>query len=213
MSVLFVAGAGTDIGKTYVAALLTRALHAAGRPVVAVKPVASGVGAWDAPEFASSDTALLLAAQGLSLTAETVEACTPWRFAAALAPDMAAAREGRSLSLAELVGFHAAALARAPPGAAVIVEGAGGLMSPVTEDAGCLDWIAAIDAPVLLVCGSYLGAISHALTACETLLRHDRPPVALVVSESAGSPVDLRETAAAIARRVPAPVAWLSRGA
>lgn len=213
MTTLFVAGAGTDVGKTYVCARLARALRAGGRSVLALKPVASGVPAWDDPAFAHSDTAVLLAAQGLPLTARTVEACTPWRFAAPLAPDMAALREGRSLRLDDLTAFHAQALARAPGVDAVLVEGAGGVMSPVTQDALCLDWIRALGAPALLVAGSYLGAISHALTACETLARHGLPLLAVVVSESDGSPVPLGETAQAIRRRTAAPVATLARSA
>ena len=211
MRVLFVTGAGTDVGKTHVAALLTRGLRAAGRNVMAVKPVASGVGPWSEPAFAASDTARLLAAQGLPLTRETVAACTPWRFLAALAPDMAARREGRSLSLGELLGFHAHILATTPAQDLVLVEGVGGLMSPVAEDATCLDWIKAIDCSVLLVGGSYLGAISHTLTALETLGRHGREAAVVAVSESQDSSVELEETVAAIAARTAAPVIPLRR--
>ena len=213
MRVLFVAGAGTDVGKTYVAALLTRGLRAAGRNVVAVKPVASGAGLMSEPAFAASDTARLLAAQGLPLTQETVEACTPWRFLAALSPDMAARREGRSLRLGELLDFHARVLATTPTQDLVLVEGVGGLMSPAAEDATCLDWIKAMDCSVLLVGGSYLGAISHTLTALEALGRHGREAAVVVVSESLDSPVQLDETVAAIAARTATPVMPLRRRA
>ena len=80
MSVYFIAGAGTDIGKTYVTALLARQLRDAGRPVLALKPVASGVPAIGAPGFEDTDTAMLLAAQGLPVNEAEVEACSPWRF-------------------------------------------------------------------------------------------------------------------------------------
>ena len=213
MSVLFVAGAGTDVGKTYVAACLVRRLRAAGRPVVAVKPVASGAPAWRDPAFAGTDTGLLLAALGLPLTRETVEACSPWRYAAPLAPDMAAALEGRTLTLGELVAFHAQVLARAPAGAAVVVEGVGGLMSPVASDALGLHWLKALGCPALLVCDSRLGAISHALTARETLRAHGVACAGIVASESPGSPVDVALTASAIAQWTGEPVGVLRRGA
>ena len=212
MRTVFVAGAGTDIGKTYVACALVRALRRKGRRVAAVKPVASGVGPWDAPAFAISDTARLLDALGLPPTRANVDACTPWRFAAALSPDMAARREGRSLHLRDLLGAHARAVACTPADGVLVVEGAGGLMSPVTEDATGLDWLKAIDAEVLLVAGSYLGAISHALTASETLLRHGRPAACIVLSEGADPPVPVEETAEAVARRVAAPVLVVPRG-
>ena len=102
---LFIAGAGTEIGKTYVTAALTRSLRAQGRAVRTVKPLASGVPPLSDPGFIESDTARLLHAQGLALDEEAVEACSPWRFSAPLSPDQAAVLEGRSLDLADLVGW------------------------------------------------------------------------------------------------------------
>ncbi len=210
MSVLFVTGAGTDVGKTYVAAGLVRRLRAAGRPVVAVKPVASGMPDVDDPAFARSDTGRLLTALGGELSAGAVEACTPWRFTAPVAPDAAAALEGRSLRLDDLVAFHRGVLAHAS-GAVVLVEGVGGVMSPVTRDALCLDWVEALACPALLVAGSYVGAISHALTAHAALRQRGVAVAGVVVSETAGSATGPQETAAAVARWSGAPVGWLRR--
>ncbi|KAB1075566.1 dethiobiotin synthase [Methylobacterium planeticum] len=210
---LFIAGAGTEIGKTYVTAALTRRLRARGEAVRALKPLASGVPPVGDPTFAASDTGRLLAAQGLALTPEAVEACSPWRFAAPLAPDLAAAREGRSLDLADLLAWCRAAVAAAEPETLVLIEGVGGLMSPITREATGLDWLAALGVPALLVSGSYLGAISHALTAVETLRAHGVPLAAIAVSESPDAPTPPETVAAAIARRAGAPVACLRRGA
>ena len=102
MSVLFVTGAGTEIGKTYVTCALARQLRTAGRAVRAFKPVATGIAELDDPAFQHSDTAQLLAAQGSPCDETTIAACTPWRFAAPLSPDMAAAAESRRLELAEI---------------------------------------------------------------------------------------------------------------
>ena len=207
---VFVAGAGTEVGKTYVTAALTRRLRGQGRAVRALKPLASGVPALDDPAFADSDTARLLAAQGLAVTHEAVEACSPWRFAAPLAPDQAAALEGRSLALADLVAWCRARIAASR--GTLLIEGVGGLMSPVTDAATGLDWLRALDIPVLLVAGSYLGAISHALTACETLRHHGASPLAVVVSESAGAPSPPEVVAASVARHAAAPVFLVKRG-
>ncbi|MEA1834459.1 dethiobiotin synthase [Methylobacterium durans] len=212
MRAVFVAGAGTEIGKTYVTAALVRRLRAMGRPVRALKPLASGVPSLDHPDFSESDTARLLAAQGLPVTPETVAACSPWRFAAPLAPDLAAAREGRSLALPDLVQWCAAQIAAAEPGTTVVIEGVGGLMSPITPAETGLDWLEALRLPALLVSGSYLGAISHALTATETLRAHACPLVAVAVSESAGAPTPPETVAGAIAGRIAAPVFCLRRG-
>lgn len=212
MSVLFIAGAGTDIGKTYVTAVLTRGIRAEGGSVKVLKPVASGVAALDDPDFAASDTAVLLRAAGLPVDAGHVDACSPWRFAAPLAPDRAAAAEGRRVQLSEVVDWCRGRIAEVAPGEMVLIEGAGGLMSPVTRDATVLDWLIALECPVLLVAGSYLGAISHALTAIEAIRTRGVPLHGVVVSESAES-AGLAETVDALRRFAPGvEIVALARG-
>jgi len=195
MSAYFITATGTDIGKTFVARGLIRALREAGREVAALKPVVSG---FDPAEAAGSDSGLLLAALGRPVTSGTIATISPWRFAAPLAPDMAAAREGRTLDMRELIRFCHAAIA-AEPGV-LLIEGAGGLMSPVSAEHIMLDWIAALGLPVILVAGSYLGTISHTLTALDVLARRSLKVVAVMVSETAGSPVRLDETRDTLAR-------------
>ena len=209
---LFIAGAGTEIGKTYVTAALVRHLRGEGGRVCALKPLASGVPPLDDPAFAESDTGRLLTAQGIAITPDSVVACSPWRFAAPLAPDLAAAREGRSLALPDLVGWCRARLAEAQPDETVLIEGVGGLMSPVTEAATGLDWLKALGLPALLVSGSYLGAISHALTAIETLRAHGVALTGVAVSESEGAPTPPETVANAIARHGNVKVGIVSRG-
>lgn len=203
MSVLFVTGAGTDIGKTYVTALAVRQLVAAGRRVVALKPLVSGAPDWRDPAFAQSDTAILLAAQGLAIDAARVQACSPWRFTAPLSPDMAAVREGRTLKLDEIIAWTQAAISRAPTDAVVVIEGVGGAMSPICEDATGLDWLAALGCPALLVAGSYLGAISHALTTHAAIAGRGVPVAGVIVNETPGSTVDLDDTVAGLQRFLP----------
>lgn len=203
MGVIFITGAGTDIGKTYVTAALTRQIRAAGGAVRVLKPVVSGVAALDDPAFAASDTAMLLRAAALPVDADHVDACSPWRFTAPLAPDRAAAAEGRFVHLADVVGWCRARIAETAPGEAVLIEGAGGLMSPLTQDATVLDWLVALACPAVLVAGSYLGAVSHALTALDVIRARGVILRAVVVSESAES-VGLAETVDAIGRFSPA---------
>ena len=211
-SAVFIAGAGTEIGKTYVTAALTRRLRADGRAIRTLKPVASGVPPVEEADFSGSDTAILLEAQGLAITPETVAACSPWRFRAPLAPDLAAAREGRTLALSDLVAWCRAEIAATPPGATLLIEGVGGLMSPVTADHTGLAWLEALALPALLVSGSYLGAISHALTAAETLRHRGVPLLGLVVCEGEGAPTPLATVAASIRRHVSVPVHEIARG-
>ena len=156
MSTLFVTATGTEIGKTLVTAALCHELRAAGRPVRALKPVLSG---YDPATLADSDPGVLLASLGEAATEEAVAGIAPWRFSAPLSPDMAAAREGRRLDLAEILAY-----CRAAQGDPLLIEGIGGAMVPLNEQHTVLDWIAELGAPALVVTGSYLGTISHTLT-------------------------------------------------
>ena len=208
----FVLGAGTDIGKTYVTALLVRQARAAGQDVLALKPVASGVPSPGDPAFASTDTAQLLQAQGLPATSENIEACSPWRFREPLSPDMAAAAEGRILALEALLAWCDDQVAAAP-GKLTLIEGVGGVMSPMTSDALNLDVVKALGWPAILVTGSYLGALSHALTAIETLKAHGVEIAAVVLNESADSTVDFDAMMASLSRFAPCSITRLERTA
>ena len=94
MAAYFVTSTGTDIGKTFVTAGLIRYLREAGQAVHALKPVVSG---YNSSVVETSDPAVLLAALGRQVSADEVESIAPWRFRAPLSPDLAAAREGRSI--------------------------------------------------------------------------------------------------------------------
>jgi dethiobiotin synthetase len=206
VTTLFVTGSGTGIGKTFVTTRLIAELRARGRHVRALKPVASG---FDTASPGASDTGAILHALGLPLDAANIDAVSPWRFAAPLSPDMAAEREGRELPFRALLDFS-----RAPSAADVtLIEGIGGVMVPLDAEHTVLDWIAALRAPVLLVVGSYLGTLSHTLTAAAVLRARGCELAAIAVSESAEQPVPLAETVAGIARFVPAPVVGVARGA
>lgn len=197
MTALFIAGAHTDVGKTHVACALLRAARAAGRTVDALKPVVSG---FDAADWAASDPGRLLAALGREPAEAALAAISPWRFTAPLAPPMAARREGRSLRLAEVAGSCRGRLA-ASAADLIIVEGVGGLMSPIADDATGLELMTALGLPVVLVGGSYLGAISHTLTALEVARGRGLAVQAVVVSQSADPDApDFAETVADIAR-------------
>ncbi len=208
MSRLFVTGAGTGVGKTFVICLLLRRLRAAGHWARALKPVVSG---FDPADVVGSDSGLILSAMDEVADSAAVGAISPWRFSAPISPDMAALREGRAIDVGELVAFCRYA-APAENEGTLIVEGIGGAMVPLSDDECVLDWMAGLSWPVLLVAGSYLGAMSHALTAAEAVRLRGLMLAGLVVSESAESPVPLEETAATLRRFLdPVPVIALPR--
>jgi dethiobiotin synthetase len=180
MKRVFVAGAHTDVGKTFVACALIRAARAGGLTVEALKPVASG---FDPGDWADSDPGRLLQALGRPLTDDALEGMTPWRFGAPLAPPMAARLEQRDLRLPAIADF---CVARAAESRAdlFIVEGVGGVMSPIAEGATGLQLMSTLHYPVVLVGGSYLGSISHTLTALDVLRSRGLTIAGLVISQS-----------------------------
>ncbi len=206
MTAFFVTSTGTDIGKTYVTAGLIRACRRKNRAVMALKPVASG---FDPLSPESSDPYALM--EALDLPAAGLDRISPWRFAAPLSPDMAAARENRAIDMADLEGFCREAMALHET---LFIEGVGGVMVPLTERHTVLDWMTNLRLPLLLVTGSYLGTISHTLSALDVVMRRELNVAAIVVNESDASTVPLPETAAAIARfSAGVPVATLPRRA
>ena len=191
---LFVGGAHTDVGKTHAACALIRAARARGLACDAFKPVLSG---FDPARWAESDAGRLLAALGRG--EDGLDAVCPLRFAAALAPPVAARREGVRLELADILARCRAWL-NASAADLQLLEGAGGLMSPVAEDGLSLDLPAQLRLPSILVGGSYLGAVSHLLTTLEVMRARGLSVLALVVSEDANSEAPNFEETVALVR-------------
>jgi len=191
----FVTSTGTDVGKTFVTSGLIRYLRESNQPVAALKPVVSG---YDSSVVETSDPAVLLTALGRQVTADEIERIAPWRFRAPLAPDIAAAREGRTVDFDKLISFSRAAIDAAT--GPLFIEGVGGIMVPLDSRRTVLDWMAALDIPLLLVVGGYLGTISHTLTALDVLAQRKLTIAAIVVSESERDTVELDDTVASISR-------------
>jgi dethiobiotin synthetase len=198
MSAFFVTATGTDIGKTFVTVGLIRHLRSRGIEALALKPVISG---YDPANARTSDSALLLSAMNRACTDEEIHRISPWRFAAPLSPDMAAAREGGAVDINALLQFTYDAVVEAEK--PVFVEGVGGVMTPITAHYTVLDWIAAQQLPVIVVAGTYLGTVSHTLSAFEVLRQRGAAITALVLNATETSPVPLYDTAETIGRFAP----------
>jgi dethiobiotin synthetase len=195
MSATFVSATGTDLGKTFITTGLIRHFLEEGRAVDAVKPVVSG---FDPAALPASDPGALLAALRRPVTIPEAERISPWRFAAPLSPDMAARRERRTIDFDAVTKFCRTAIAACR--GHLFIEGIGGIMVPLDDRHTVLDLITQLRSPLLLVAGSYVGTISHTLTALQVLARRNLDVAAVVVSESHHSAASLDETVAAIAR-------------
>lgn len=142
----FVTGTGTEVGKTVFTAWWTAWLRHHGVRVRAVKPLASG---------GRADARTLRRAQG---GAPGLDAVNPWWFRAALTPLVAARREGRRVELKEVLAF----LQEAGQGVEMlIVEGAGGVRSPLGEGWDALDLMIALDVAPVVVAANRLGVLNE----------------------------------------------------
>lgn len=152
--ILFVTGTDTGVGKTVFAALATILLRQRGVRVAALKPICSG---------GRDDARLLHAAAGKVLPFEEVN---PWHFRAALAPLLAARKEKQRVQRHAVVAQIRSVAKRFE---AVIIEGAGGLLSPMGEGFDSRDLIAALRATPIVVCPNKLGAVNQVRLVLETL--------------------------------------------
>src|SRR5215813_4519811 len=195
MSAVFITATGTDIGKTFVTAGLIRHIRGSGGAIAAVKPVVSG---FDPEAWQESDPAVLLAALGRPVVLAEVERISPWRFKAPLSPHPASAREGRTIVFRDVVEFCRKSIA--VDRGMVLIEGIGGIMVPLDDRHTVLDLMSMLRIPAILVAGSYVGTISHTLSALEVMARRNLDIAAVVVSASEGSAASLEETVATVER-------------
>lgn len=193
MTAIFVTATGTDIGKTFVTAGLIRHYRKAGRAVDAIKPVMTG---FSAEAAATSDAGVLLTALGRPVMIDAIERMAPWRFTAPLSPDMAAGQENRVIDFNRVVEFSRSAIASRR--GLLLIEGIGGVMVPLDDRRTVLDWMSVLRIPVVLVAGTYVGTLSHTLTALEVVARRNVDIAAVVVNESVQSAASLADTVATL---------------
>jgi dethiobiotin synthetase len=156
---LFVTGTGTGVGKTILSAALIAAMSAAGVRVRAHKPVVTGL---DEPSDTGwpPDHELLASVAGMR-----PEEVAPLRYGPAVSPHLAAALADETIDPAGLV---ARARAAASDDGALIVEGVGGLLAPLTDDFTVRDLAAALGLPVVIAASPGLGTINHTLLSIES---------------------------------------------
>lgn len=176
---LFITSTGTGQGKTYVTRLLCKQLQNA----YAIKPVISGYG-----EDEVSDTELIIEAMGRNFS---VNECSPWRFKQPLSPDLAAKIEGREIIYSELLDFCAR-------DEVDIIEGAGGVMSPITSKQTNIDLIADTGSSAILVSSMYLGCISHILTALEVIKQRNIEVAGLILCPVSADDMDAETVLASL---------------
>jgi dethiobiotin synthetase len=152
---LFITGTDTGVGKTLVTAGLAASLRSSGIDMGVMKPVETGY----SPR--SSDSAFLISVTGLN---DSIESVSPYRFKLPLSPFAASRMEKNPIHLMKIErAFHC--LLRRHKG--VLVEGAGGLLVPITRDRLMVDLVLRLDLPLLIVSRTNLGTLNHTLLTVE----------------------------------------------
>lgn len=186
--IVVVTGTDTGVGKTVLTSLLTRQLCAGGTNAVALKPLCSG-GRGDAMALHAASDGVL-----------TLDEVNPWHFRAALAPVLAARQEGRGVKLAEVVA-QVRTMARRFE--VVVVEGAGGLLSPLGEDFDTRNLIVALRAVPIVVIANQLGAVNQARLVLEALPKSARGQAQVVLVEPRKPDASARTNAALLLEWMP----------
>ena len=152
--IIVITGTDTGVGKTVLTAWLAAHLRAEGARVAALKPICSG---------GREDARALHRALGGALTLDEIN---PWHFRAPLAPLLAARKEHRRVQLKKVIA-HIRSIARRFD--IVLVEGAGGLLSPLGDKFSTRDWITALRTEVVVVGRNQLGVVNHLRLTLEAL--------------------------------------------
>ncbi|HLX94723.1 MAG TPA: dethiobiotin synthase [Verrucomicrobiae bacterium] len=153
-TIVFVTGTDTGVGKTVLTALLTRCLRERGLNVAALKPVCSG---------GRDDARLLRTASGGVLSLDEIN---PWHFRAPVAPFLAARRERKRVKLSPVVAHLRSMQKRFE---VLLIEGAGGLLSPLGDDFDSRDLMTSLRATPVIVGWNRLGAVNQVLLTLEAL--------------------------------------------
>lgn len=178
---LFFAGTDTDVGKTYVAALVAASLYRAGHRVGVYKPAASGCRDEAGVRIADDAVALWNAAG----KPRTIDDVCPQKFLAPLAPPPAAVAEGTIVD-AELLR-HGADVWMLDSDV-VIVEGAGGMFSPLSDGVLNIDLIKQFARPrVIIVAADRLGVIHQTLATIHASRFQGVEPVGVILCDPVGN--------------------------
>jgi dethiobiotin synthetase len=189
---VFVTGTGTEVGKTVVAATIAHTLAGEGKQVAVFKPAVTGL-----DEGVETDHALLRRASG---SGQSDEEIAPYRYGPPASPHLAAALAGEEIDPERLRQTAAAAAQGAD---AIVCEGVGGLMVPLSPGYLVRDLAADLGYPLVVVAGPGLGTINHTLLTVEAARAPGLEVAAIVLNPWPEEPTEIersnRETIADLA--------------
>ncbi len=165
MKGIFITGTDTNVGKTYIACQIAKQLKQKNINVIPRKPIETGC-TLNAGKLLPADANLLLNASGADISLEDV---CHFRFSPAISPDLAAKHSGTPISLDQLVNHCTENI---NDNDFLIVEGAGGIYSPICNNALNADLARELGLPIVLVAQNRLGAVNQVLLAINAIDTH-----------------------------------------
>jgi dethiobiotin synthetase len=205
---VFITGTDTDAGKTIAAAAVLVSMRACGIDAVPMKPVQTGglgnrdrrpgsalsstapvrrdggAGGWQGPELQSPDLTFCLQMADLHPDPEELHDMVPFIYEPACSPHLAAAKTGREISLGRIFEAFHSLLQRHQR---VVVEGAGGVLAPVSGNQTMIDLMTMLGLPVILAARPGLGTINHTLLSIREIQRSGLTLHGIIFCETTGA--------------------------
>jgi dethiobiotin synthetase len=198
---VFVTGTGTEVGKTVVAAVIARTLVSEGKRVAVFKPAVTGlddptadgtesrdIDRFEAGRLVEPDHALLRRA---AQSEQSDDEIAPYRYGPAASPHLAAAQAGEEIDCRGLV---AAAHGAARGADALVCEGVGGLLVPLSGDYLVRDLAVELALPLVIAASPGLGTINHTLLTIEAARAADLTVQAVVLTPWPGEPGEIEQS-------------------
>jgi dethiobiotin synthetase len=164
--IYFITGTDTGVGKTVLTVLLAQFLRQRGVNAAALKPICSG---------GRNDARKIFAAINGELSLNEIN---PWHFRAPIAPSLAARQENKKVKLLQVLAHVRAMQKRFD---VLLVEGAGGLLSPLGENFNSRDLISGLGAIPIVVAQNKLGVVNQILLTIEALPKHFRSKAKVIL--------------------------------
>ena len=188
----FITSTGTNIGKTYCAVEIIKALIKKKIEVNPYKPILSG---FNLRKIEESDSYKILRTIKKDIDIKDIKSITPWLFNNAMAPSLAAEKENKNLDYNQVFNWCFDKINyKNKKNSINIIEGAGGILVPIEKEKSILDLIIDLKIPVILVVGNYLGSVSHTLSVIKNIQFSKLNIINIIINQNNDCDLDIDDT-------------------
>lgn len=188
----FITSTGTNIGKTYCAVEIIKALIKKKIEVNPFKPILSG---FNFRKIEESDSYKILRTIKKDIDIKDIKSITPWLFNNAMAPSLAAEKENKNLDYNQVFNWCLDKINyKNNKNSINIIEGAGGILVPIEKEKTILDLIIDLRIPVILVVGNYLGSVSHTLSVIKNIQISKINIINIIINQNNNCDLDIDDT-------------------